>query len=106
MLVSVKAFSFSIECRQKGRLEEQIRQHNEKRAAAVSETESTGEKKNNNEDESYEVTLDDDFLTALEYGMPPASGMVLSSLSLSLFFLAFSFSFWHLSLFQFLDTKI
>lgn len=52
---------------QRGRLEEQVKQHNEKRL----QTES-GKK---NEDESYEVTLDDDFVTALEYGMPPASGM-------------------------------
>lgn len=52
---------------QRGRLEEQVKQHNERRL----QTES-GKK---NEDESYEVTLDDDFVTALEYGMPPASGM-------------------------------
>lgn len=59
---------------QRGRLEEQVRQHNEKRAAAISEIDSAEDKREGN-DESYEVTLDDDFLTALEYGMPPASGM-------------------------------
>lgn len=69
-----------MKCWQRGRLEEQIRQHNEKRAEAVSETATTEEKKIQNDDESYEVTLDDDFLTALEYGMPPASGMVSSLL--------------------------
>lgn len=52
-----------------------MRQHNEKRAAAISEIDSAEDKREEN-DESYEVTLDDDFLTALEYGMPPASGMV------------------------------
>lgn len=59
---------------QRGRLEDQIRQHEKKRARAAS---TDGDKKEGieNEDDLYEVTLDDDFLTALEYGMPPASGM-------------------------------
>lgn len=52
-----------------------MRQHNEKRAASLLKGAATEEKKEE-DDESYEVTLDDDFLTALEYGMPPASGMV------------------------------
>ncbi|CAN4113810.1 unnamed protein product [Withania somnifera] len=48
---------------QRRRLEEQVRQHNENKAAS-------GLNK-----AGYEVTLNEDFLTALEYGTPPASGM-------------------------------
>ncbi|XP_058213235.1 lysine--tRNA ligase, chloroplastic/mitochondrial-like [Rhododendron vialii] len=59
---------------QRGRLEEQVRQHNERRAIAISEINSE-EKEKKSDDNLYEVTLDEDFITALEYGMPPASGM-------------------------------
>lgn len=63
---------------QRGRLEEQVRQHNERRAIAISEMNSE-EREKKSDDNLYEVTLDEDFITALEYGMPPASGMVWSS---------------------------
>ncbi|RZC45915.1 hypothetical protein C5167_038866 [Papaver somniferum] len=60
---------------QRDRLEKQVKQHNEKREASGLHTDSAEEREKKNDDESYEVTLDKDFLTALEYGMPPASGM-------------------------------
>ncbi|XP_051131481.1 lysine--tRNA ligase, chloroplastic/mitochondrial [Andrographis paniculata] len=49
---------------QRGRLEEQVRQHKKKNAEASKKDEDV-----------YDVSLDEDFLAALEYGMPPASGM-------------------------------
>lgn len=58
---------------QRIRFEEQIKQHNNKRAAIGSKS---VEGQVDSDDYSYEVSLDEDFITSLEYGMPPASGMV------------------------------
>ncbi|CAA6659165.1 unnamed protein product [Spirodela intermedia] len=60
---------------QRARLEEQVKQHNEKRAAINPPKDLSEEKEKDADDDAYEVTLDEDFITSLEYGMPPASGM-------------------------------
>ena len=57
-------------------MEAQVKTHNEHvalAAARIPERSSGGVEE---KDDLYQVNLDEDFLTALEYGMPPTAGMV------------------------------
>lgn len=57
-------------------MEDQVRQHNHKQTS-VHKTETKNDKGDDKSSVNhYDVTLDEDFVTSLEYGMPPASGMV------------------------------
>ncbi|GKE29370.1 hypothetical protein Tco_1444754, partial [Tanacetum coccineum] len=72
------------------RLEEQVKQHNKKREATASE----GKGPKADDDESYKVNLNENFLAALGYRMPPALGMtLLSELSKEVGFLVTNTSF-------------
>lgn len=60
---------------QRKRLEAQVKTHNEHVALAAARTPEPSSGGLEEKDDLYQVNLDEDFLTALEYGMPPTAGM-------------------------------
>jgi hypothetical protein len=60
---------------QRARLEAQVAAHAQRTEADVAAA-ASDEARQAVEDDAYEVNLDEDFVTALEYGMPPTAGMV------------------------------
>jgi len=62
---------------QRARLEAQVVAHAQQRTAAAQRAEASGNQdaKDAAEELSYDVRMDEDFVAALEYGMPPTGGM-------------------------------
>ncbi|CAM6086648.1 unnamed protein product [Calypogeia fissa] len=61
---------------QRERLEAQLQAHSERMTAEAMEAQAKGDwAVKEHENEVYEVKFDEDFVTALEYGMPPTAGM-------------------------------
>lgn len=62
---------------QRSRFEAQVRTHNAAMAAAAEAAKAKGDTALTSAiNDAYEVGMDEDFVTALEYGMPPTAGMV------------------------------